>query len=165
MLMQSLYMQRRAGSLTILQNGNHFLKNSAMFTYLHNMKHLFALICFVALFSAKASAQTDTVKKITTADFSKPVPSKTIAAEVGHFVAVCDTVVDYRVVSPALTLLNLGGKYPNQNITIALKGPKVNAALMKGKAVCFYGEVTIFKNKPEIVVAEPVQIKEIEKYQ
>ena len=136
-----------------------------MFAYLHPMKHLFALICFVALFSAKASAQTDTAKKITTADFSKPVASKTITTEVGHTVAVCDTVVDYRVVSQALTLLNLGGKYPNQNITIALKGPKVNPATMKGKAVCFYGEVTLFKNKPEMVVTEPVQIMDIQKYQ
>lgn len=136
-----------------------------MFTYLHSMKYLCALICFVALFTVKASAQTDSVKKITTADFSKPVPSKTIAAEVGHMVAVCDTVVDYRVVSPALTLLNLGGRYPNQNITIALKGPKVNLANMKGKAVCFYGEIALFKNKPEMVVTEPVQIMDISKYQ
>jgi len=128
------------------------------------MKHLFTFFCFVALFSVKASAQTDTAKKITKADFSKPVLSKTIASEVGHQVAVCDTVVDYRVVSSALTLLNLGGKYPNQNITIALKGPKINPATMKGKAVCFYGEVTIFKNKPEMVVTEPVQIMDIEKY-
>lgn len=129
------------------------------------MKHLLTFLCFIALFSATASAQTDSVKKITKADFSKPVPSKTIAAEVGHQVAVCDTVVDYRVVSNALTLLNLGGKYPNQNITIALKGPKVNPASMKGKAVYFYGEVTMFKNKPEMVVTEPVQIMDIEKYQ
>jgi len=140
-------------------------KNLAIFPYLHIMKHLLILLCFTAIFSIKASAQTDTTQKITTADFSKPVASKTIAAEVGHRVAVCDTVVDYRVVSDALTLLNLGGKYPNQNITIALKGPKINPALMKGKAVCFYGEVTIFKNKPEIIVTEPVQIMDIKKYQ
>jgi DNA/RNA endonuclease YhcR with UshA esterase domain len=129
------------------------------------MKHLLTLLCFTAMFCSKAAAQTDTTKKITTADFSKPVPSKTVAAEVGHTVAVCDTVVDYRVVSEALILLNLGGKYPNQHITIALKGPKVNPALMKGKAVCFYGEVTLFKNKPEMVVTEPAQIMDIKKYQ
>jgi len=129
------------------------------------MKHLLTLFCFIVIFGIKASAQTDTTKKITTADFSKPVPSKIIAAEVGHTVAVCDTVVDFRVVSQSLTLLNLGGKYPNQNITIALKGPKVNPATMKGKAVCFYGEVTLFKNKPEMVVTEAVQIMDIQKYQ
>lgn len=127
------------------------------------MKHLLTLL-FITCCCAGAMAQTES-KKITTADFSKPALSKTVAAEVGHTVAVCDTVVDYRVVSEALTLLNLGGRYPNQNITIALKGPKINPALMKGKAVCFYGEVTMFKNKPEMVVTEPVQIMDIAKYQ
>jgi DNA/RNA endonuclease YhcR with UshA esterase domain len=137
----------------------------AMFSIFTYMKYLLALLCFTACFCFEASAQTDSTKKITTADFTKPVPSKTIAAEVGHVVAVCDTVVDYRVVSDALTLLNLGSRYPNQNITIALKGPKVNPALMKGKAVCFYGEITLFKNKPEMVITQPVQIMDIQKYQ
>lgn len=132
------------------------------------MKHLLLIASLVALFSCPAWAQMDTVaKKSTPPDFTKPVPSKTIATYVGKQVAVCDTVVDFRIVSAALTLLNLGGRYPNQNVTIALKGTnaKVNPALMKGKAVCFFGEVTLFKNKPEMVVTEPEQIMDIKKYQ
>lgn len=129
------------------------------------MKYLLTLLCFTGLFGVKAWAQTDTTKQITTADFSKPVAFNTIIAEVGHTVAVCDTVVDYRVVSEALTLLNLGGRYPNQRITIAIKGPQIKPVLMKGKLVCFYGQVTLFKNKPEMVVTQPVQIMDIKKYQ
>jgi hypothetical protein len=129
------------------------------------MKYLLTLLCFTAIFCVNASAQTDTATKVIKPDFTKPVASKTIAAEVGHWVAVCDTVVDYRVVSDALTLLNLGGRYPNQNITIALKGPKIKPALMKGKAVCFYGEITLFKDKPEMVITQPVQVMDIQKYQ
>jgi DNA/RNA endonuclease YhcR with UshA esterase domain len=36
---------------------------------------------------------------------------------------------------------------------------------MKGKPVCFYGEVTLFKNKPEMVITEPAQIMDVKKYQ
>ena len=116
------------------------------------------------MFASKAMAQTDSTANW----FVKPLANaKTIATEVGHKVAVCDTVVDYRVVNADLTLLNLGGKYPNQTLTIAVKGSKIkiNPASIKGKAACFYGEVTIFKNKPEMIVTEPAQIKDVKQYQ
>lgn len=128
------------------------------------MKHLIFIAALVTLFAGKASAQSDS----TASWFANPLANaKTIATQVGHKVAVCDTVVDYRVVNADLTLLNLGGRYPNQNLTIAVKGSaiKFNPALIKGKAACFYGEVTIFKNKPEMVVTEPAQIKDIKQYQ
>ncbi|MDT3403005.1 hypothetical protein [Mucilaginibacter terrae] len=124
------------------------------------MKYLFVSL-FTVFISFGASAQT------VAPDWSAPLPSKNIAAQVDHSVAVCDTVSDFRVVSPVLTLINIGGRYPNQNLTVAVKGDKIkiNAALMKSKAVCFYGPVTIFKNKPEIVITEPEQIKDIKQYQ
>ncbi len=99
--------------------------------------------------------------------FSKPKSSKNISAQVGKKLAVCDTVYDFRVVNPTTTLLNLGGRYPQQNLTIAIKGDsvKINPTLMKGKPVCFYGEVTLFKDRPEMVVTAPEQIMDIKKYQ
>jgi DNA/RNA endonuclease YhcR with UshA esterase domain len=128
------------------------------------MKHLLLVISIFTMFASKAMAQTDSTANW----FTKPLANaKTIATQVGHKVAVCDTVVDYRVVNADLTLLNLGGKYPNQTLTIAVKGSKIkiNPALIKGKAACFYGEVTMFKNKPEMIVTEPAQIKDIKQYQ
>jgi DNA/RNA endonuclease YhcR with UshA esterase domain len=128
------------------------------------MKHLLLIVSLFTLFASKTLAQTDSTANW----FAKPLANaKTITAEVGHRVAVCDTVVDYRVVNADLTLLNLGGKYPNQTLTIAVKGSKIkiNPALIKGKAACFYGEVTMFKNKPEMIVTEPAQIKDIKQYQ
>ena len=128
------------------------------------MKHLFVLVSLITLLGCKASAQTDSTQNW----FAKPLASaKNITAEVGHKVAVCDTVVDYRVVGADLTLLNLGARFPNQNLTIAIKGAnvKIKPELLKGKAVCFYGEVTIFKNRPEMVVTEAAQIKDIKLYQ
>lgn len=128
------------------------------------MKYLLLIASIFTLFASNAVAQTDSTANW----FTKPlVNAKTIATEVGHKVAVCDTVIDYRVVNTDLTLLNLGGKYPNQTLTIAVKGTniKINPASIKGKVACFYGEISIFKNKPEMVITEPAQIKDIKQYQ
>jgi hypothetical protein len=130
------------------------------------MKKLLLLVAVFSLLACRASAQTDAAKTSSADWFANPVASGTIADKVGSSVAVCDTVYDYRVVSPVLTLLNIGGKYPNQKLTVTLKGSelKLNPALMKGKPVCFYGPVSLFKSKPELVVTELNQIKDSQLY-
>lgn len=124
------------------------------------MKYWFASVLFLIAGSVKA--QTTEAER-----FAKPQSSKNITAQVGQKLAVCDTVFDFRVNNPTTTLLNLGGRYPHQSLTVAIKGEavKVNPALMKGKAVCFYGEITLFKDRPEMVVSAPEQIMDIKKYQ
>ncbi len=124
----------------------------------------YALISAFALLMMTGSVKAQTTEA---ERFAKPQSSKNISAQVGQKLAVCDTVYDFRVVNPTTTLLNLGGRYPHQNLTIAIKGDavKVNPALMKGKSVCFYGEVTMFKERPEMVVTAPEQIMDIKKYQ
>jgi hypothetical protein len=131
------------------------------------MKRLLIIVAFFTFCTFYASAQTSAAYTDSANWFANPVASATIADEVGNSVSVCDTVYDYRVVSPVLTLLNLGGKYPNQKLTVTLKGDqlKLNPALMKGKAVCFYGPVTLFKNKPEMVITGSTQIKDAQQYQ
>jgi hypothetical protein len=124
------------------------------------MKYWFVSVLFVM--AGNVRAQTAEAER-----FAKPQSSKNISAQVGQKLAVCDTVYDFRVVNPTTTLLNLGGRYPHQNLTVTIKGDavKVNPALMKGKPVCFYGEVTMFKDRPELVVTVPDQIMDIKKYQ
>jgi hypothetical protein len=131
------------------------------------MKKLLIILAFFTFFNLHASAQTGAANSNSANWFANPVASANIADKVGNSVSVCDTVYDYRVVSSVLTLLNLGGKYPNQKLTVTLKGDqlKLNPALMKGKAVCFYGPVTLFKNKPEMVVTDLTQIKDARQYQ
>jgi DNA/RNA endonuclease YhcR with UshA esterase domain len=75
-------------------------------------------------------------------------------------VTLCDTVYDYKVVNDTLKLLNIGGRYPNQLLTVAVKGKKIvlKPETLKGKKVCFQGQVTLFKNKPELVATEPEQV-------
>jgi hypothetical protein len=131
--------------------------------YLHGMKYLLLPALLLSLLVGTARAQTEE-----NTWFSKPLSStKNMAAQVGQKLAVCDTVYDFRVVNAATVLLNLGGRYPNQNLTVTVKGSnvKINPALMKGKPVCFYGEITLFKSKPEMVVTEPTQIMNIKSYQ
>jgi hypothetical protein len=125
------------------------------------MKYWFTSVFVLFLIVGSVKAQINETER-----FAKPQSSKNISAQVGQKLAVRDTVYDFRVVNPTTTLLNLGGHYPNQSLTVTIKGDaiKINPALMKGKPVCFYGEVTLFKNRPEMVVTEPAQILDVKKY-
>lgn len=126
------------------------------------MKYWITSVIALFLTAGSIKAQTTEAER-----FAKPQSSKNISVQVGQKLAVCDTVYDFRVVNPTTTLLNLGGRYPHQNLTVTIKGEafKINPALMKGKPVCFYGEVTLFKDRPEMVVTTPEQIMDIKKYQ
>jgi DNA/RNA endonuclease YhcR with UshA esterase domain len=126
------------------------------------MKYWFTLVITLLLTAGSVKAQTTEAER-----FAKSQSSKNVSAQVGQKLAVCDTVYDFRVINSTTTLLNLGGRYPHQNLTVTIRGEavKVNPALMKGKSVCFYGEVTLFKDRPEIVVTAPEQIMDINKYQ
>lgn len=105
-----------------------------------------ALLLFA--FAGRSSAQT---KSFTTADFKN---------NLGKTGTLCDTVYSLRSVSDTLTLLNMGGVYPHQKYTIAVKGNKIKLDLssIKGKQVCATGTFELFKGQPEIVADKPEQI-------
>lgn len=71
-------------------------------------------------------------------------------------VQLTDVVYDYKVISNKLTLLNIGGKYPNQILTVAVTGDalQLNPAELKGKKVDIKGVPKLYKGKPEIEVTE-----------
>jgi hypothetical protein len=73
----------------------------------------------------------------------------------------CDTVYSFKKVNDTLTLVDMGGYYPNQNFTLAVKGNKItiNWAGLKKKHICVTGTVILFKQKPEIVVYDPETLK------
>ncbi len=78
---------------------------------------------------------------------------------------VCDKMVDGKFIeSSQITLLNVGGAYPNQKITIIIRGGDRNKfktapeTLYAGKTICVKGPVEIYKGRPEIVVTDPNQI-------
>jgi DNA/RNA endonuclease YhcR with UshA esterase domain len=149
-----------------------------MFQYLQSMKQLLLLTAFIAFFTFNVSAQdvkttTDTSKhrvRITEVILTPPPPnivlSKDIAKHIGEHVTVCDKVYTARLNEGSnITLLNLGGNYPNQTVTIMIKGedrskfkeqPEV---YYKGRTVCVSGTVIEYKGKPEIVVTDPALLK------
>jgi DNA/RNA endonuclease YhcR with UshA esterase domain len=63
------------------------------------------------------------------------------------------------------TYLNLARPYPNQAFTAVIPGPlraqfKVPPEeFFKGKTICVTGPITVSRNKPQIVIDEPSQIR------
>jgi len=80
--------------------------------------------------------------------------------QLGKTGTLCDTVYSLKIFSDTLTLLNMGGAYPNQKYTVAIKGNKVTLdwAHLKGKPLCVTGVFEMYKGKPEIEIADPERI-------
>jgi len=60
----------------------------------------------------------------------------------------------------SMVLVNLGAAYPNQLLTVALKGKAKDLGNgLDGKTITVEGAVIDYKGKPEIIVTDPSQIK------
>lgn len=110
------------------------------------MKKTLLLLALFAGFAFKASAQTYNAE-----DFKN---------KLGKAETLCDTVSSIKIFSDTLTLINMGGNYPNQKYTIAVKGNKIvlDWANLKGKHLCATGVFVMHKERPEIIVGQPNQI-------
>jgi hypothetical protein len=110
------------------------------------MKKLLFLLVFLVSFAVRSSAQTFNAD-----DFKN---------NLGKSKSLCDTVSAIKIFSDTLTLINMGGNYPNQKYTIAVKGNKIvlDWANLKGKRLCVTGVFEMHKNRPEVVVGQPDQI-------
>jgi len=115
------------------------------------MKKLLLIFAITIAYTANAMAQ----KRFSADDFAK---------NLGKTGTLCDTVYSLRVVSDTLALLNMGGVYPNQKYTVAIKGNKVTLDYtnLKGKPLCVTGVFLMYRNKPEIQISEPGQINKDE---
>jgi len=84
---------------------------------------------------------------------------KDIAKQVGYKVKVEGKVYGVKDIG-SMVLVNLGAAYPNQLLTIALKGDtKQLASQIEGKTISVEGKVIDFKGKPEIVITESQYLK------
>lgn len=82
----------------------------------------------------------------------KEVPLSEVAKHEGEEVKVCGKVYGEKALS-GMTLVNLGAAYPNQLLTVVLKGEaKSNWKGGEGRSLCVTGKVVIYKSKPEIQV-------------
>jgi hypothetical protein len=116
------------------------------------MKKFILAALILAACAKTAAAQ----QHFTTEEFNK---------HLGKTGTLCDTVYSLHIVSDTLTLLNMGANYPNQKYTVAVKGNKINLdwTKLKGKPLCITGVFILYKDKPEIDVAEPDRININEK--
>lgn len=93
------------------------------------------------------------------------VSVKDVVNHVGKEVTLCDSVYSARSLEN-LSLLNLGGKFPKEVITVVVfkadkaKFEKDPVALFENKRICVTGKVTLYKEKLQIVVNDPKQLKE-----
>jgi hypothetical protein len=110
------------------------------------MKKLLLLFIISGAFAVKASAQTFNAEEF--------------KSNLGKTKTLCDVVSSVKIFSDTLTLINMGGNYPNQKYTIVVKGNKITLdwANLKGKNMCVTGVFEMHKNRPEIVAAQPDQI-------
>jgi hypothetical protein len=89
----------------------------------------------------------------------KPLAVEQVAQHIGDSIEVCSKVTGVKILEN-MALVNMGGEYPNQLLTVVLKGDNIKFAHeMDNKKVCVSGKVIMYKGKPEIVVTDPQQLE------
>jgi DNA/RNA endonuclease YhcR with UshA esterase domain len=101
-----------------------------------------------------------------TTNAQKQVELHDISKYVGDSVIVKGKVFSSRAVSGGkLLLINLGGAFPNQLLTVVLQEnvQKVLAEPLKSdlQEISIAGKVELYRDKPQIVVKDPAQIQSI----
>ena len=80
------------------------------------------------------------------------------AKHIGENVKICAKVYGHKDMGN-MVLVDMGGPYPNELLTIVLRDEaKPLAGTIDDQSVCVTGKLIIYKNKPEIIVTETAQI-------
>jgi DNA/RNA endonuclease YhcR with UshA esterase domain len=116
----------------------------------------YALTISAFLFFSLASHSQTTVKLTYLSDY------------IGDSVHVCGKVESARymhAVDDSITLINIGGKYPDQLLTVVIWRPYRAQFVGKpeidwiGKQVCVTGKVEMYREKPQITVRQTAQVQ------
>lgn len=89
---------------------------------------------------------------------AKTIDIEDAAKHYDENVTICAKVYGSKVLDN-MTLMNLGASYPDQLLTVVLRGDARDA--YKGldrQVVCVTGKVVSYKDKPEIIVTDPTMI-------
>ncbi len=108
---------------------------------------------FVMMITGMANAQT-------------AIKLEDVGKHIDDSVTVCGIVDDIRYFENSKnqpTFLNIGGKHPNQLLTLVIWGDvrkqfTGNIDDLKTKQICITGRIILYKEKPEIVIGVPEQI-------
>src|ERR1700744_6112337 len=111
------------------------------------MKKLLVVFSLSFCFAINAMAQ----QNINLADFEK---------HLGKTETLCDTIYSVKIVSDTLTLINMGGNFPNQKYTVVIRGNKISLdwVNLKRKYLCVTGVLELYKNTHQVAVSEPNQV-------
>ena len=132
-----------------------FLQGFSLFLSMHYIKRTYLL--FVLLF---IGVFTQAQKQIKLEEATR---------NVGDSVSTCGKVYSSRYFEgsqDAPTLLNLGAAYPNQLLTIVIYGEarklfkEAPEVYFRDKNICVTGKISLYKDKPQIVIYKPEQIVE-----
>ena len=83
---------------------------------------------------------------------AKTIDIKDAAHHMDEYVTVCSQVYGSKELE-SMTLVNLGGAYPDQLLTLVLRGAAKDAyKTLDGRMVCVTGKLVDYKGKPEIIV-------------
>ncbi len=89
-----------------------------------------------------------------------------VSKHIGDSVTVCGKVADLRYFENSKnqpTFLNIGAKFPNQQITVVIWGESrklftTKVEDLRDKEICITGRIILYKEKPEIIIYRPDQI-------
>ena len=124
------------------------------------MKRLIILSCLLALLAFKAMAQQAkedvALAKLGIIEEPPAFPTREIISHIGSEVYIRDTIAGYKIINKHLKLLYLGNNYPNQLVTIVIKGRKTNRKLKLYQVGIghFSGKAMMYQGKPAIIVTD-----------
>jgi hypothetical protein len=98
--------------------------------------------------------------------YSQTVPLDSIAKYVGKSVTICEPVQStFQTKSESkVSYINFGKPYPNHSFTVVIFKKDLEnfdydpVVFFKNKTICVTGEVSVYKDKPQIVVNSPKQL-------
>ena len=102
------------------------------------------------------------------ADAPESISASQAASSVGQTKTVCGVVVSSKFAKDSNrspTFLNLDRPYPNQVFTAVIWGgdrskfKEAPEVTFRGKRICVTGPIQLYKEKPEIIVTGPSQIR------
>ena len=118
-----------------------------------------ALYLIVTLFLSTVSIHAKAQAKITAAEASKHVGDSVIVCDKAYGGIYLDKSKD------GFTFINIGAKYPDQKLTLVIKGDVrktfsfVPEKVLSDKNICVKGKITEYKGKPQIMIDNEDQIE------
>lgn len=96
-----------------------------------------------------------------------PINPGEAGKHIGDSVTVCAKVAGMRYFENSRnqpTFLNMGADFPNQQVTVVIWGDvrkqfTGNIDDLKGKEICITGRISLYKERPQIIINQPADIK------